>query len=59
MINEIYRSGFVQRYAQNPEMAWIGQTDAHHQWGVTILMFALFGDGMDAVMTEMNEALSA
>ena len=44
MINQIYRSGFVQRYAQNPEMAWLGQTNAAHQWGVTVLMFALFGD---------------
>lgn len=54
---KIYRSGFVQRYHQNPEMAKYGQTNAAHQWGVamlikilepnaspTLLMFALTHD---------------
>lgn len=40
----IYRSGFVQRYATCPEMAWTGQTDGQHQWDVAILLLGLFGD---------------
>lgn len=43
MTYDLYRSGFVQRYASKPEMAWTGQTDAHHQWGVTVLLLRLFG----------------
>ena len=46
-IKAIYDSGFVQRYAQNPKMAWTGQTLGHHQWGVTVLLLALFPDEMD------------
>jgi 5'-deoxynucleotidase len=41
---DIYRSGFVQRYHTNPEMAHLGQTNAQHQWGVAVLLFSLFGD---------------
>ena len=44
MTYDLYRTGFVQRYAQNPEMAWTGQTLGHHQWGVTVLLLRLFGD---------------
>lgn len=44
MTYDLYRTGFVQRYAQNPEMAWTGQTLGHHQWGVAILLLRLFGD---------------
>jgi hypothetical protein len=41
---DIYRTSFVQRYAQNPDMAWTAQTTGHHQWGVVMLLFALFPD---------------
>lgn len=44
MTYDLYRTGFVQRYAQNPEMAWTGQTLGHHQWGVAVLLMRLFGD---------------
>jgi 5'-deoxynucleotidase YfbR-like HD superfamily hydrolase len=43
-IMDIYRSGFVQRYHSNPEMAWTGQTNGQHQWGVAALLCALFPD---------------
>jgi 5'-deoxynucleotidase YfbR-like HD superfamily hydrolase len=43
-IKAVYDSGFVQRYAQNPKMAWAGQTLGHHQWGVAVLLLALFPD---------------
>lgn len=33
-----YRSGFVQRYHANPDMARFGQTLAAHQWGVAMLI---------------------
>lgn len=41
-ILDIYRSGFVQRYHTNPQMAWAAQTNGHHQWGVVILLMELF-----------------
>lgn len=47
MTYDLYRSGFVQRYASNPEMAWLGQTNGHHQWGAAVLLFGLFGDRID------------
>lgn len=47
MTYDLYRTGFVQRYAQNPEMAWTGQTLGHHQWGVAVLLLRLFGDRVD------------
>jgi hypothetical protein len=43
-ILDIYRSGFVQRYHTNPQMAWAAQTNGHHQWGVVILLMELFPD---------------
>jgi 5'-deoxynucleotidase YfbR-like HD superfamily hydrolase len=54
-VNNVYRSGFVIRYGQNPEMAWTGQTVGHHQWGVTMLLFALFPDEVN--MAVIWEAL--
>ena len=54
-IKDVYRSGFVVRYATNPEMAWTSQTDGHHAWGVTVLLLGLFGDRVD--MTAVWEAL--
>jgi 5'-deoxynucleotidase YfbR-like HD superfamily hydrolase len=51
----LYRTGFVQRYAQNPEMAWTGQTLGHHQWGVAVLILKLFPE--DANMPLVWEAL--
>jgi 5'-deoxynucleotidase YfbR-like HD superfamily hydrolase len=46
-VNDIYRSGFVQRYHTNADMAHLGQTNGQHQWGVAVLMFALFLDRMN------------
>ena len=47
MTYTLYRTGFVQRYASNPQMAWLNQTNGHHQWGVAVLMLRLFGDRID------------
>jgi hypothetical protein len=55
MTFQLYRTGFVQRYAQNPDMAWTGQTLGHHQWGVAVLLLRLFGD--DVNMAVVWEAL--
>jgi len=44
---QLYRTGFVQRYAQNPDMAWTGQTLGHHQWGVAVLLLSLFPDDVN------------
>lgn len=41
---KFYRSGFVQRYHQNPEMSPFGQNNAAHQWGVCALLLILFPD---------------
>jgi len=40
-MNELYRSGFVQRWHQNPELAHTGQTLGHHQWGCAMLLAQL------------------
>jgi 5'-deoxynucleotidase YfbR-like HD superfamily hydrolase len=55
MIWRLYRTGFVQRYSTNPEMAWTGQTLGHHQWGVAVLMLRLFPE--DANLAVVWEAL--
>jgi 5'-deoxynucleotidase YfbR-like HD superfamily hydrolase len=44
MIWTLYRTSFTQRYHGNPEVAWTGQTNGHHQWGVVALLFSLFPD---------------
>ncbi len=44
MIWTLYRTGHTARYHGNAEMAWTGQTNGHHQWGVVTLLFALFPD---------------
>ena len=44
MPDKLYRTGFGQRYAMNPEIAWTGQTLGHHQWGVAVLLLRLFPD---------------
>lgn len=54
MTAKLYRTGFGQRYAMNPEMAWTGQTLGHHQWGVAILLLELFPD---CSMATLKEAL--
>jgi hypothetical protein len=54
-LKQVYRSGFVQRYGTNPEMAWTGQTDGQHAWGVAVLMLGMFGDEVD--MATLEEAL--
>lgn len=52
MTAKLYRTGFGQRYAMNPEMAWTGQTLGHHQWGVAILLLELFPDCSRATLKE-------
>jgi hypothetical protein len=54
-IKDVYRSGYVARYATNPEMAWTGQTDGQHAWGVAVLLLGLFGDEVD--MPTLVEAI--
>ena len=54
MTDRLYRTGFGQRYAMNPEMAWTGQTLGHHQWGVAVLLLELFPD---CSMAALKEAL--
>lgn len=49
-LKQVYRSGYVQRYHGNPEMAWTAQTDGHHQWGVAILLLGLFGDRVNLAL---------
>jgi 5'-deoxynucleotidase YfbR-like HD superfamily hydrolase len=50
MIWTLYRTGFTQRYHGNAEMAWTGQNNGHHQWGVTVLMMRLFPDEMNLAL---------
>jgi 5'-deoxynucleotidase YfbR-like HD superfamily hydrolase len=38
---KLYRSGLVQRYHSNPDLARFGQTNAAHQWGVAALILKL------------------
>lgn len=38
---KLYRSGMVQRYHSNPDLARFGQTNAAHQWGVAALILKL------------------
>lgn len=46
----VYRTGFTQRYHGNAEMAWMGQTNGHHQWSVAVLLLTLWPDTpLDAV----------
>lgn len=40
-IVKAYRSGLVQRYHQNPDLARIGQTNSAHQWGVALFILSL------------------
>lgn len=56
MTYDLYRSGFTQRYHGNAEMAWLGQTNAHHQWGVAVLMLRLFPERIRSVAV-IHEAL--
>lgn len=49
---KIFRTGFAQRYAMNPEMARHGQTLGQHQWGVATLLLTLFPDCRKEVLVE-------
>lgn len=40
-IVKAYRSGLVQRYHQNPDLARLGQTNSAHQWGVCLFVTSL------------------
>ncbi len=47
-----YQTGFAQRYAVNPQLARLGQTLGHHQWGVATLLLTLFPDCRKEVLVE-------
>ena len=47
-----YRTGFGQRYAMNPDLARLGQTLGHHQWGVATLLLTLFPNCRKDVLAE-------
>lgn len=51
-IRNLHRSGFVQRYHSNPDLAWTGQTNGQHQWGVAVLLLQLFPDTSMAALRE-------
>lgn len=48
-IRDIWKSGFVRRWHCNPDLAHTGQTNGHHQWGVSIIALYLFGDDIDLI----------
>ncbi len=52
---DLWRSGLVQRWHANPDLAWTGQTLAAHQWGCAVLLKQLFplasGDALFATLT--------
>lgn len=52
MSEMLYRTGFAQRFAVNPELAHYGQTLGHHQWGVAVLMLDLFPECSRAALKE-------
>jgi hypothetical protein len=55
MTLKVYQSGFVQRFATNPAMAWTVQTNGHHAWGVAVLVMQLFPE--HATLPLLREAL--
>lgn len=38
---EVYRSGLVVRYHNNPELSWFRQNNGAHTWGVVTLLLLL------------------
>lgn len=46
-IREVMRAGFVTRWHSNPDMAWTGQTNAEHSYGVAVLAIGLFPDDVE------------
>lgn len=49
-IYRLYRTGYTVRFHGNADMAWAGQTNGHHQWGVVTLLFALFPDEVNLAL---------
>lgn len=47
---QIYDSGFVQRYSSRPTLARYGQTLAAHQWGVAMILKILKPDAPEALL---------
>jgi 5'-deoxynucleotidase len=47
---DLYLSGFVQRYHTHPTLARLGQTLAHHQWGVATLLAKLHPEPSAALL---------
>ncbi len=43
-LSQVYRSGQVIRWHQNPEMNRAMQTNADHQWGVAVIIMSEFPD---------------
>lgn len=41
MNHDLYKSGFVQRWHTHPNLARLGQTLGHHQWGVATIIAQL------------------
>lgn len=41
---DFYKSGYVQRYHQNADLARFGQQNSAHQWGVAVLIMMLNPD---------------
>ncbi|MCV2870654.1 HD domain-containing protein [Defluviimonas sp. WL0002] len=40
-VNDLIRAGLVRRWHANPDLAWTGETNGHHQWTVAALIAAL------------------
>jgi 5'-deoxynucleotidase YfbR-like HD superfamily hydrolase len=41
-IKEVWRAGLVTRWHSNPDMAWTGQSNGEHSYGVAVLALGLF-----------------
>jgi hypothetical protein len=41
---ELWLSGLVRRWHSNPDLAYTGQTNAHHQWSCAVLALYLWPD---------------
>lgn len=57
-IMDIWRSGLVRRWHCNPDLAHTGQTNGHHQWGVSIIALYLFGNDIDLIKASILHDVS-
>ena len=51
-IHDLIRSGLVRRWHANPDLAWTGETNGHHQWVVASLIAALNPNASAALLVE-------